>query len=353
MSHLCGWRSVKIGADSRMRGKPCRLFAMVALLVLSASIVVGCATGPSSPQSVTTGSTSTALLATGNTESPETAAQAGSGAARHTVYAVGDDTQPGNEAVSKRLADLIPLPSDGLELFLYLGDVRTSGSLEDFARYDAAYGGAGHDLRIKTASLIGNHETGSREQGWIPYWNGSLVKPWPGSLTQTDPTYYTVKLGDWKFIILDTNLPLDEKSAQYAFLVAELKGPGYHLVVCGHDPRWSNGLHGNDGSLDVAWKAMCDYGALAYVSAHDHGSQIQPRRDRDGKVVKSGGCVQLVAGAGGAPLYSFMSLPGHAGAEWKDNDHFAIMRLTLDQTGFTVDFIAQDGTLLHSETFGF
>jgi hypothetical protein len=282
------------------------------------------------------------------------APSSGSVQAQHVVYAVGDDAGGTDNSVSKRLAGLVPLPSEGLELFVYLGDVFPGGTEAAFLDYDAIWGQAGRDLRTKTASMVGNLDTGARAAGWIPYWSGGLVTPWPGSLTQTDPPYYAVKLGDWKFIILDTNSPLDEGSVQYGFLVAQLEEPGYKCIVCGHAPRWSNGSHGDADGLDAAWKAMCDHGALAYLSGHDHGSQIQPRRDRDGNEVSgdgAGGVVQIVAGAGGDTLYSFVSGPGHATAAWGDDTHYALLRLTLREAELVCEFIGADGALLHSETF--
>ncbi len=271
--------------------------------------------------------------------------------ATHVVYAVGDDTYPGAEAVSRQLANLVPLPAQGLELFVYLGDVQLTGSVADFQRYDSIWGGTGHDLRPKTASIIGNHETSTRSGGWIPYWSGKLFPQWPGSLTQTDPPYYAVTLGDWKLIMLDTNTSVRAGSPQYNFLLKELQQKGYHTIVCGHHPRWSNGGHGDDSSLDDAWKAMCDYGAVAYLAGHDHSSQVQPARDRTGDVVQKGGVVQIIAAAGGAPLYAFASGPGHAAAVWKDNTHYCIVRLTLRAADFQADFIAADGTNLHSQQF--
>ncbi|MCL5735779.1 MAG: metallophosphoesterase [Actinobacteria bacterium] len=301
------------------------------------------ATSVSSLPGITSGHSSTTQG--GTTTSPEPTVD------EHVVYALGDDTEPGMEAISRRLAGLVPLPSQGLELFLFLGDVRSKGLPEDFRRYDAIWGGGGWDLRTKTASMLGNHETDSRKSGWIPYWSGNLVAPWPGSLTQTNPPYYSVRLGNWKFIILDTNSPLGEGSAQYDFLVKELEEPGFHDMVCGHHPRWSNGLHGDDSRLDSAWKAMCDSGAVAYLSGHDHGSQIQPNRDRNGNPVAGGGCIQLIAAGGGAPLYPFAFWPGHAIAAWGDFTHHAILRLTLGQDEFRADFIAEDGSTLYSRTF--
>jgi hypothetical protein len=301
-----------------------------------ASVATSAATS-APPSSTTQSAAATSPTGTGPT------------AAEHVVYAVGDDTEPGADSVAQHLAGLVPLPSEGLELFLYLGDVRPSGSAADFQHYDSIWGGKGRDLRVKTTSMLGNHETGTRTAGWIPYWSGRLVTPWPGSLTQTDPPYYSVVLGTWKFVILDTNSTLDKGGPQYRFLAAELNEPGYKVIVCGHAPRWSNGLHGNDDALDAVWKTMCDKGVVAYVSGHDHGSQIQPRRDGDGNVVTGGGCVQLVAAAGGAPLYPFRTGPGFAPAEWEDGTHFALLRLTLRANDLVAEFVAEDGTVLHAE----
>ena len=298
----------------------------------------------------TTTTTTSEVTTTTTTSLPETTTTT-TAPSEQVVYAVGDDTYPETPEVSKQLAALVPLPAQGLSLFCYLGDVQTTGSAADFRRYDSIWGGAGRDLRTRTASIIGNHEVDNLERGWIPYWSGSLVTPWPGSLTQTNPPYYAVKLGSWKVIALDTTGDVTAGGAQYEFLVRELQEPGYTCVVIGHYPRWSNGRHGNNADLDDAWKAMCDYGAVAYVSGHDHDSQIHPRRNRDGTVVATGGCVQLVAGAGGAPLYEFSSGPGFAEAAWGDTTHYAVLRLRLARTEFRADFIARGGSVLHSHVF--
>lgn len=279
---------------------PRRLLVIAALMALFIGGLAACARpSTSTSQPAVTVPASTSTLSSGATSPPASGPSASksptitptsevSQESQLVVYAVGDDTEPGNESVSHRLAGLIPLPSQGLDLFIYLGDVRMTGSPADFQRYDAIWGGGGRDLRTKTASLIGNHETASRETGWVPYWSGKLITPWPGSLTQTSPPYYTITLGAWKFIILDTTTSLASGSPQYNFLVQELKESGYRCIVCGHYPRWSNGLHGDDSDLDAAWKAMCTYGAVAYLSGHDHGSQVQPQRDGNGTVVSSG-----------------------------------------------------------------
>ncbi len=326
---------------SREINAPRARFILVALLLACSVVLFSC-------EHDSTGNPPTSA---GATSAPETAPPSNSPAGQRVVYAVGDDTYPDSVTVSHRLAALVPLPSQGLALFCYLGDVQTKGTAEDFRRYDAIWGGAGRDLRTKTVSIIGNHETGNLDKGWRAYWSGNLVTPWPGSPTQTHPPYYAVKLGSWKVIALNTTDDLRARSPQYDFLVAQLREGGYKCIVIGHHPRWSNGKHGDDADLADAWKAMCDHGAVAYVSGHDHNSQIQPRRAADGTVVSTGGCLQLVAGAGGAPLYSFRSGPGVSAPAWGDATHYAILRLTLQDAEFGVDFIAQDGSLLHSATF--
>ena len=213
------------------------------------------------------------------------------------VYVSGDIAGAKNLAVSRQLARQVPLPSEGLHLFVYLGDVYPSGSTEAFATYDLVWGGTGRDVRAKTAALVGNLDESARDSGWTPYWTGGLTPSWPGSLTQTDPPYYAVELGSWKFIMLDTNQDLQGGSAQHEFLVDELQEPGFRCIVCGHEPRWSSGQHGDNDELADAWKAMCDYGAVAYLSGHDHGSQMQPPRNAVGEATAEHGVVQIVAGA--------------------------------------------------------
>lgn len=323
------------------------LVLLVILIVILTT--AGCAGRTAPSVSSSTSSLPVSHAQSTSTTQPSTAAT--QAREEHVVYAVGDSPLPGDEAHSSAIAHLLPLPAEGLELFLYLGDVYPAGSAADFVHYDSLFGGGGRDLRPKTAAVIGNHESVSRVRGWIPYWSGKLVTPWPGSLTQTDPPYYTITLGDWKFILIDTNRGLAVGSAQYDFVVKELRETGYHCIVAGHEPRWSSGLHGDSDAMDAFWKEMCADGALAYVSGHEHNSQVQPQRDAKGNVVSQGGCVQIVAGAGGGGLYRFGSGSRDATPEWGDDTHFALLRLTLRDQNFVADFIAEDGTLLHSQTF--
>jgi hypothetical protein len=264
------------------------------------------------------------------------------------VYAVGDGALEETVHESLKLAGQIPLPEEGLDLFVYLGDVYPSGTSDDFKVYDRIWGGRGRDLRARTASIIGNHESDERKEGWIPYWSGETSASWPGSRTITQPPYYTVRLGLWKFIALDTTDDLDVGSDQYEFLVKELKEPGYHTIVLGHHPRWSSGEHGDDDSVADAWRAMVENGAIAYISGHEHNSQIQPPRDADGTPVAAGGCVQIVAGAGGAAFYPFESGGGQSTPAWGDDSRYAVLRLTLTAETMHVAFVDGSGETLGS-----
>jgi acid phosphatase type 7 len=315
-----------------------------------------CATGggPRGTAAPTSSVTTTAPAASLTTAAPAPSSIT-PGETGLVVYVSGDIAGAKNVAVSQQLAQQVPLPSEGLQLFVYLGDVYPGGSAEAFASYDSVWGGTGRDVRAKTAALIGNLDTSARDTGWIPYWTGKLAPTWPGSLTQTDPPYYAVELGSWKFIMLDTNQDLQAGSSQYGFLVGELQEPGFRCIVCGHEPRWSSGQHGDNDELADAWKAMCDYGAVAYLSGHDHGSQIQPLRNAAGKAAAEGesarGVMQIVAGAGGDTLYRFVSGTGHSAATWGDDTHFALLRLTLQSDSLACEFLAAGGTLLHAAVF--
>jgi hypothetical protein len=328
--------------------------AIVLIVIVAAAALLGCSgdsrdTGaaPAAASSMPQG----AAVSPSTTDPPPASTDSGSPSATPdeiVVYALGDAALEETVGESLNLAEQIPLPEEGLDLFVYLGDVYPSGTSDDFRVYDRIWGGQGRDLRARTASIVGNHESDERKVGWVPYWSGETSARWPGSMTVTRPPYYTIKLQGWKLIALDTTDDLDMGSDQYEFLEKELKEPGYHTIVFGHHPRWSSGEHGDDDAVDDAWRAMVEDGAVAYVSGHEHNSQIHPPRDAEGTPVHTGGCVQIVAGAGGAAFYPFESGRGQSKPDWGDDSHYAVLRMTLRADAMEIAFVDQEGAALES-----
>ena len=125
-------------------------------------------------------------------------------------------------------------------------------------------------------------------------------------------THYALRRGAVGVIALDTTSLLwsdvshGDQEAWWPDALAEVDDPPW-LVVVGHHPYRSNGLHGNAGAYDGAddgenhgdtiarfVEAHVCGRAVAYVSAHDHDREWLDAPDA------CGGTELIVSGAGGA-----------------------------------------------------
>ena len=196
------------------------------------------------------------------------------------MWAVGDGAvaTSGDDQVAARIE------REGLDHFLYLGDVYDTGTAQEYAtRYDPSYG------RFKAISspTPGNHEWANRATGYDPYW-GALAPQNGGG------HWYSLDLGGWHLVSLSSQEPADEGSAQLAWLRRDLAAhPGRCTIAFWHKPRYSAGRHGDNAATEGAWAALSGH-AVAVLSGHDHDYQrLAPNR----------GIVQFVVGTGGAPSY--------------------------------------------------
>lgn len=109
------------------------------------------------------------------------------------------------------------------------------------------------------------------------------------------------------FIVLDSNyhnarisLTDEEKAAQLKWLSAELEKPrAPWLLMMGHHPLYSNGLHGDGPALIKDWEPLFKkHGAHFYFCGHDHDMQHLELENHPTSFILSGG--------GGAKLYPML-----------------------------------------------
>ncbi len=142
----------------------------------------------------------------------------------------------------------------------------------------------------------GNHETLSELLAFTP------------TLVRNNSETYGFSLGNAYFVSLGM-----DPSLATAFLENELKKPeaknAAWRFVYSHFPIYSGGDHGASG--DAAVERICDtYNVTIYFTGHDHiyerSNQIfgQATVDTTNALRASKGTVYLVAGGGGAPLYT-------------------------------------------------
>lgn len=237
------------------------------------------------------------------------------------VWAVGDAATAGD--APQRLARLIG--RGRVDRLLYLGDVYEHGTLEEFQRlYDPLYG----RLAARTSPIVGNHEHANRRRGYELYWRSRTGR--------TPPPWYSLTVGGWELVALDSEAPHGERSPQVRWLRRTLRPRTTCRIAFWHRPRFSAGERGDQPDTAPLWEALRGR-AVAVLSGHDHN--LQRLRPVDG-------IVQFVSGAGGRELYDVDEDDDRLA--FADDARFGALRLVLRPGVAAWSFVADDGDVLDS-----
>jgi len=162
----------------------------------------------------------------------------------------------------------------------------------------------------------------------------------PGAgVTSQSPTgselYYDVRNGPLHLFFIDSQAAMAsaaEMTAQKAWLQAALAASGapWKVVVFHHPPYSSGSSHGS--STAMRWP-FASWGANLVLNGHDHTYER----------VQNGGLTYIVDGLGGAGRYGFASSPV-TGSLVRYNANWGALKLTIDDTSLTGDFISLGGT---------
>jgi tartrate-resistant acid phosphatase type 5 len=187
--------------------------------------------------------------------------------------------------------------------------------------------------------------------------------------TSTDPTRWTMPSLWYRFefpaknplitfIALDSNMPFadgspskgrnftltpQQQAKQLAWLETELKRPRttQFLVVMGHHPVYSDGMHGDHPVLVRDWDPLFrKYGAHLYLAGHDHDMQHLEFESHPTSFFLSGG--------GGADLYDLKVDPSKRGPYAKKVYGFSQLSVTPKQ--MTLRHLDGNGSVLHAFT---
>jgi hypothetical protein len=242
-------------------------------------------------------------------------------AAAQTVWAVGDGAAagPDDEAVAARIQ------AEGIDRFLYLGDVYERGTAQEFAtRYEGAFG----RFKAFTSPTPGNHEWNSRAQGYDPYWGASVRQPDGGH-------WYSFDLAGWHFVSLSSMEAHGPGSPQLAWLGADLaRYPGTCTIAFTHYPRFSAGPVYNDESLEPLFAALSGH-AVALLGGHEHNYQ---------RHLPTRGITQFVVGTGGHSHNLVDTSDSRLAAS--NNDTFGALRLRLGLGRAGFEFVPVSGPAL-------
>ena len=216
---------------------------------------------------------------------------------------------------------------------LAVGDLAyPSGTAEQFRTcYEAAWG----RHKYRTYPAPGNHEYETQNgQPYFNYFGSRAGLPGLG--------YYSFKSADWLILSLNSNVPADRTSTQWAWVRAELMARnGNCSLAYFHHPLYSSGPNGDNPRLADLWDLFYEFNVDVVISAHDHMyerfARIAPTGQRD----QARGIRQFIAGTGGALLYT--TRLAHPSSEFRLST-YGILKLTLERDGYSWDFIQTGGT---------
>ena len=301
-----------------MRSRNVVVGLATAALALCAALCTGCGgNGAGSPASPTPGGPGSG---TGGFGAPPVPDEVIVGAGDIAGCGVGD-----SEATAK-LLDRMP------GVVFTLGDnVQDQGTAEEYAKcFDPAWG----RHRWRMLSTAGNHDWyGGHGSPYFAYFGTSAG---PAGLG-----YYSMTVGAWHLVVLNTNLPAGEPSAQYRWLKDDLEAsPAACTIMLWHEPLFTSGRAENATFMRDVWRLAQQHGVDVVLNGHNHAYERFAPQDADGRADPRGPR-QFVVGTGGYPLYA--RTRSQPNSQIYESDTWGVLRLTLKTGLYEWEFVPVAG----------
>jgi 3',5'-cyclic AMP phosphodiesterase CpdA len=197
--------------------------------------------------------------------------------------------------------------------------------------YDPTWG----RFKARTLPVPGNHDYNAYKAApYYAYWGrvaGELGKG-----------YYSVQVGSWRVIALNSMIEAGAGSEQERWLRTELKThPAHCTLAFWHHPLISSGLMGNNPKMRDIFQALYEGGVDVVINGHDHVYERFAPQDAQGQADSERGIRVFIVGTGGASLQGFSTVRANSEVRWADV--FGVIKLTLRPDGYTWDFIPIEG----------
>jgi 3',5'-cyclic AMP phosphodiesterase CpdA len=253
-------------------------------------------------------------------------------AAGTTVYTAGDIARcASSDPAWSGAADTARTVAAGLAadpgaVVLTLGDhTYPRGRAEEFSD---CYGPTWGKFKDRTWPAPGNHEYATAKAA--PYFAYFGERAGRG--------YYSLELGGWHIVSLDSDLAPAEHAAQIAWLRADLAShPARCTLAFWHHPLYSSGGHGSIPKMREAWRLLQEAGAELVLSGHDHDYERFAPQDADGRLDRARGMRQFVVGTGGAYPTPFLLTVKNS--EMRDSGRTGVLRLRLLDGRYEWEFL--------------
>jgi predicted phosphodiesterase len=184
-----------------------------------------------------------------------------------------------HDRIAKLIADANPVVS------LYGGDIARNSEYDAFKMDFFRPNELALISRVPFYNAPGNHE------GWKTNTKAFTRAPFSPSGTQD---FYSVDYGDMHLLVLNTELPLDEKSPQYIFAEKDLASTAQTWkIVIAHNHAYCSGGHGENADLKRMSTNIFETNKVDMViSGHSHFYQHN----------LVNGIHHMIIGSAGAPL---------------------------------------------------
>jgi acid phosphatase type 7 len=214
-----------------------------------------------------------------------------------------------------------------------LGDnAYSSGTRADFQNcYEPTWG----RHKSRTYPAPGNHDYAT--PGAVAYYEYFGASAGPAG-----QGYYSLDLGAWHIISLNSNVATDSGSPQAAWLRADLaqNASTKCTLAIWHHPLYSSGPNGNNEYMRDIYRLLYNANADLVLSGHDHLYERFGPQDADGRLDTARGMREFVVGTGGVPLYDFQATRPNSEVRLKTH---GVIKLTLSSDRYQWDFLPVSG----------
>jgi acid phosphatase type 7 len=219
---------------------------------------------------------------------------------------------------------------------LLAGDLAyPSGTMQEFRNcFDPSFG----RFKSRMRASPGNHDynASATAQSYFEYFGD---RSGPNRLG-----YYSFKAGEWTIFMLNSNVPINRTSQQFAFVRATMQqSPTRCTMAVMHHPFDSSGLNGPTPSLRDMWELMYNLGGDVVIAGHDHLYERHAPINADQRRDDARGIRQFTVGTGGAPLYSRVRAALNSELVIST---YGMLRLKLDPALYEWQFMDMNGNVL-------
>lgn len=238
------------------------------------------------------------------------------------------------------LADIKP------DVVLALGDLQyIDGALQKF---QISYGQSWGAEKAITYPVPGNHEYGTTDAtGYFEYFKDRLK-------SNTKQGYYTVNVGKWQLIALNSNCQYvngcGQGSEQLGWLHQTLQSDQKACTLAfWHHPHFTSGTYSEDESAQNLsrdfWQELVKFRADVILNGHDHLYERFGPQNSEG-IASDNGPRQFTVGTGGKSLYKHKAQI--ANSQKIIDDQFGILILDLYGRAYKWKFQTISGAILDS-----